>query len=114
MKLIYGIVIALLLNASASAQIVVPMHWSAQVVPLKGDEYNLVFTALIDHPWHTYGMYIQEGGPVPTHFTFDKNPDIEMLGKMAETGPKVKEGIDDVFGINVKLFEEKAVFTQHI
>ena len=114
MKLIYGILITLLFSISSVAQIVVPLHWSAQVVALKGDDYNLVYTAQIDHPWHTYGMYIKEGGPVPTHFTFDKNPDIELVGKMTETGPKVKEGIDDVFGINVKLFEDKAIFTQHI
>jgi thiol:disulfide interchange protein DsbD len=89
------------------------VHWTWKVEKVKGDEYKIVFTALIDKPWHTYGMYIQEGGPVRTSFTYDKNPDIELLGKMTETGPKFKEGIDDVFGVKVKLFEEKAVFEQH-
>lgn len=99
---------------SLQAQIVNPVHWSWKAEQVKDEEYKVVFTALIDKPWHTYGMYIQEGGPVKTSFTFDKNADVELLGKMTESGPKVKEGMDDVFGINVKLFEEKAVFEQRI
>jgi len=99
---------------SSHAQIVNPVHWTWRAEQVSGDEYKVIFTALIDKPWHTYGMYIQEGGPVKTSFAFDKNPDVELIGKMTESGTKVKEGVDDVFGINVKLFEEKAVFEQRI
>lgn len=114
MKYLSSLIVLLFLASATQAQIVNPVHWTTKVEPVKGDEYKLVYTATIDQPWHTYGMYIQEGGPVPTHFTFEKNADIELVGKMTEGGPKVKEGIDDVFGINVKLFEEKAVFEQRI
>jgi hypothetical protein len=72
---------------------------------------------MIDRPWHTYSTYLvvgKDGGPVKTSFTFEKNPDIELIGKMIETGSKVKEGMDDVFGINLKTYEEKVVFEQHI
>ena len=101
------------MTLSSHAQIVNPVHWAYAVLKVKNDEYKIVFTALIDKPWHTYGMYIQDGGPVKTSFKFEKNADIELIGKMTETGPKFKEGIDDVFGVRVKLFEEKAVFEQH-
>ncbi len=101
------------LSISSDAQIANPVHWTWKVEKVKNDEYKIVFTAVIDKPWHTYGLYIQEGGPVKTSFTFDKNADIELIGKMTETGPKFKEGMDDMFGTKVKLFEEKAVFEQH-
>ncbi len=114
MRYLSSLILSLLISCSSMAQIVNPVHWSWRAEQVSGDEYRVTFTALIDKPWHTYGMYIQEGGPVRTSFTYDKNPDIELLGKMTETGPKVKEGVDDVFGVNVKLFEEKAVFVQHV
>jgi thiol:disulfide interchange protein len=114
MKYISSFILLLLLSSDSYAQIVNPVHWTWKAEQVNGDEYKIVFTAIIDKPWHTYGMYIQEGGPVRTSFTFEKNADIELLGKMTESGPKVKEGVDDVFGVNVKLFEEKAVFEQRI
>lgn len=114
MKQLSSLLLVFLLAASAaSGQIVKPVHWTWKVEKVKDTEYKIVFTAIIDKPWHTYGMYIQDGGPVRTSFKFEKNADIELLGKMTETGPKFKEGIDDVFGVKVKLFEEKAVFEQH-
>ena len=103
----------MLISASSFAQKANPVHWTWRIEKVKDNEYKIVFTAQIDKPWHTYGMYIQEGGPVKTSFTFDKNMDIELIGKMTESGPKMKEGVDDVFGVKVKVFEEKAVFEQH-
>jgi len=114
MRYISSLFLLLLISSSSFAQIVNPVHWSWKVEKMNGDEYKVIFTAQIDKPWHTYGMYIHEGGPVKTSFKYEKNSDIVLLGKMTETGPKVKEGVDDVFGVNVKLFEEKAVFEQRI
>lgn len=104
----------LLLSFSTFSQIVSPAHWSWKAEQVQGDEYKIVFTVLIDKPWHTYGMFIQDGGPVKTSFTFTKNADVELLGKMTETGPKAHEGVDEMFGIKIKWFEEKAVFEQRI
>jgi hypothetical protein len=113
MKYLSSILLLILISAPSYAQKANPVHWTWRIEKVKDNEYKIVFTALIDKPWHTYGMYIQEGGPVKTSFTFDKNPDIELMGKMTESGTKMKEGIDDVFGVKVKVFEEKAVFEQH-
>jgi thiol:disulfide interchange protein DsbD len=114
MKYISSFILLLLISSASFSQIVNPVHWTWRAEQVSGDEYKVTFTALIDKPWHTYGMYIQEGGPVKTSFTYEKNPDVELIGKMTESGPKVKEGVDDVFGVNVKLFEEKAVFEQRV
>ncbi len=105
---------AMLLSAASFGQIMKPVHWTWQAQKVKEGEYKLVFTAVIDKPWHTYGMYIQDGGPVKTSFTYDKNADVQLVGKMTESGPKMKDIMDEVFGIKVKFFEEKAVFEQTI
>lgn len=114
MKQLTSVLFFALLATFSFAQVLTPVHWSWKAETISANEYKLVFTAQIDKGWHTYGMYIQDGGPVKTSFNFDKNSNIELIGKMTEAGPKVHEGIDDVFGVSVKSFEEKAVFEQRI
>ena len=111
---LHFLVALLFISFSSFAQIVKPLHWTWKAEKVKNDEYKLIFTAVIDRPWHTYGMYIQEGGPVRTGFTYDKNADVQLIGKMTESGPKAKEIVDDVFQVKVKLFEEKAIFEQTV
>jgi thiol:disulfide interchange protein DsbD len=96
------------------AQILQPVKWSWKMEPLKNNEYNLIFTADIDKGWHTYSQYVEEGGPVPTSFTFEKNDAVVLIGKISEKGSKVIEGIDPFFGIHVKKFDERAIFTQRV
>ena len=85
MKHFKSFLFLLLMSSTAFGQIVKPLHWTTKVEKVKGDEYKIVFTALIDKPWHTYGMYIPDGGPVRTSFSFDKNADIELTGKMGRS-----------------------------
>ncbi|MCW3125756.1 MAG: thiol:disulfide interchange protein [Bacteroidetes bacterium] len=111
----FKLLIALLfISVSSFAQIIRPVHWTWKAEKVKNDEYKVTFTAVIDKPWHTYGMNIQDGGPVKTSFAFDKNADVQLVGKMTETGPKMKDMVDDVFQVKVRLFEEKAVFEQTV
>lgn len=108
------LITAILLSTASYAQIMKPVHWSWQAQKVKEGEYKLVFTALIDKPWHTYGINIPDGGPVRTSFTYDKNGDVQTVGKMTESGPKMKDAMDDVFQIKLRYFEEKAVFEQTV
>lgn len=103
-----------LIAISAIAQIQDPVKWSWKAESLQNNEYNLVFTAVIEKGWHTYSQFVGEGGPVPTSFMFEKNGNVELLGKPSEKGDKVIEGMDPFFGINVKKFDDRAVFTQKV
>jgi thiol:disulfide interchange protein len=96
------------------AQILAPVKWGWKAEPLKSNEYNLVFTASIDKGWHLYSQFIGEGGPVPTAFTFEKNSDVQVIGKPTEISSHVTEGMDDMFGVHVKKFDERVVFTQKV
>jgi hypothetical protein len=112
MKHLRSLVLLLLIGTSSFAQIIKPTHWSWKAVPVKDYTYKLVFTMLIDKPWHTYSQKIEGDGPRPTLFTFDKNPYVEFIGVPSESGSNVKEHMDDVFGIKLKTFEEVAIFEQ--
>lgn len=111
----YLIVAAIVLvNFAAKAQILNPVTWSWKAEPLGNCEYNIVLTATIDPKWHVYSQNINGEGPIPTSFKFDKNKDIQLIGKVAEAGGKVHEGFDPVFEINLKYFENKMVCTQKV
>ena len=100
---------------AAHAQIVTPIHWTWKAEQTGKGEYKLIFTAKIDPKWHTYSQYIGDGGPVPTKFTFDaKNKDVQLIGKTTEVGPKVHEGHDPIFDMQLKYFETELVCTQTV
>jgi len=110
----FTLLFSLIVFHFSQAQILTPVKWSWKAEQLKDNEYNLVFTANIDKGWHLYSQFIGEGGPVPTSFVFEKNRDVQIVGKVTEAGNKVTEGMDDMFGINVKKFDERVVFTQKV
>jgi len=113
MKKIGVLVFALVLMLNSSGQILTPVTWTWKAEPTVPGEYKLTFTAKIDKGWHTYSQYIGDGGPVPTKITFDsKNNDVKLVGKTTETGPKIHEGHDPVFDMQLKYFELELVCTQ--
>jgi len=95
-------------------QILNPVKWEWRAEPTGKGEYNLIFTAKIDKGFHTYSQYIGPNGPVATSFKFDSNTNVQLIGKTSETGPKVHEGHDPVFDMQLKYFEESLVCTQHV
>ncbi|MBG7631291.1 MAG: thioredoxin family protein [Bacteroidetes bacterium] len=99
---------------SLNAQIFDPVEWSSSVEKISETEYNLVFTAKIDPHWHVYSQVVGGiDGPLPTEFTFNnKEGNYELVGKTEE--PNVKAIYDDVFKMDIKFFEDEAVFTQKI
>mgnify|MGYP000037032740 FL=1 len=111
MKSFFGLV-AVLFTFSSFGQILNPVKWSWKAVPAGKDEYKLQFTATIDKGWHTYSQFQGNDGAVPTSFKYEPNKSVTLVGKSTETCAKTHEGIDDVFGVFQKSFEEKVVFEQ--
>lgn len=103
----------LLLNtAFAQAPKVVKWTWKAEVMD-KG-VYKLVFHADIDAPWHTYSLFIGDGGPVPTAVVYDKNKDVVLKGKAMESGAKIHDEHDPVFDMQLKWFEGSMTIEQKV
>lgn len=100
-----------LISLSAFSQIVAPVHWSFTSNNLGNNEYELVFTANIDKPWHLYSQKIDEQPPA-TLFTFTENTNFELIGIVEET--ESVEVYDPNFEMMIRYFSEKAVFKQKV
>ena len=106
------LLIALFISAVSFSQIHNPVKWSTSVVAVSESKYDLVVQASIESGWHLYSQNVPENGPIPTSFTFPKNPAYELVGKVSEeTGKTVN---DPIFNMKIKFFENKATFKQRI
>lgn len=90
-----------------------PVHIKLSNKKVSACEYDLIFTASIDEPWHMYSLNkLADDGPNPTVFTFTKSKEYELVGKVKQGAP-LKE-FDKVFEMNVEYFKHTATFTQRI
>ncbi len=113
MKYLKILVLAVILLAShlGIAQVLEPVIWKFSQNDLGDNEYELVFTADIDTPWHLYSQKI-EMQPPATLFVFEENDAVEFLGKVIET--ESVEMYDPNFDMMIRYFADQAVFTQKI
>lgn len=113
MKLYYFL-LTLLFPFLGASQNLQPVKWSFASEKINADEYELIFTADIDKGWNVYSQFIDEGGPFPTTITYETEG-LETIGEATETGYR-KEGMDDIFDMNVIKFlaGEQYVIKQRI
>ena len=114
MKKITITIAALLIAFSAlQAQVQDPVKWNYAAVKKSGTEYVVTISALLTGDWHIYSMHTPVGGPVPTTFSFKRNPLVTLDGNLKESG-NVKTVHDEIFGIDVKYYGETVSFVQTI
>lgn len=102
----------LLITSLGHSQILKPVTWETSIKKINQTEYLIEFTAQIKKDWHLYSMNISDDGPLPTLFSFDKNEDFSLVGKMTE-----EKGItefDEIFNMNIKYFKNSTTFKQRI
>ena len=87
-----------------------PVKWSFTAIKKSDKQYEVVATAAIDAPWHIYSQFVS-GGPIPTTFTFSKNPLIQLAGKTKENG-KLQKMYDKNFKTELSFFSDKVDFIQ--
>ncbi|GAA4960144.1 protein-disulfide reductase DsbD domain-containing protein [Algibacter aquimarinus] len=110
MKIITSLII--FFSIFSFSQIITPVKWDTSIEKKSKNEYDIVFTAEVDDGWHLYSQHLSEGGPLPTVFKFIPSTNYKCEGKPSEE--KGKEVYEEVFEMNVKYFENKAVFKQRI
>ncbi len=103
---------ALMLPFASVGQIYDPVHWSFSAEALGNNEFNVVLTADIEAGWHVYSQHINDGGPVPTTFTFAESPNYQLMGEVMESEAIVLH--DPVFDMELRYFEKQAIFTQKV
>ncbi len=111
MKKFYSLLLIVVLSLTGFSQILEPVKWSFSKNDLGNNEYELVFTADIDEPWHLYSQKI-EMQPPATLFVFAENANVEFIGKVIET--ESVEMYDPNFDMMIRYFSHQAIFTQKI
>jgi len=112
-RAIFCAVTSLLPAFGANAQIYDPVTWDFNYEKKSENNYELVFTAVIEKGSHIYAMEIPEGGPIPTSFVFNAPTGFTLDGKTYEV-TKPEELFDEAFGFKIKSFSDKAEFRQKI
>lgn len=114
MKRFFSTIIALLaLFVAADAQMADPVHGSASLKLLKGDEAEIIFTMTIDEGWHVYSTDLGNSGPVSASFNAVKMDGVEPVGKLVPRGKEIKK-FDALFDMTLRFFEGSATFVQKV
>ncbi len=96
-----------------NAQLVNPVHFTAELKPGEGAEAEIIFHAKIDAGWHVYSTDIGDDGPIEATFNVVKIDGAEPVGKLKPVGRVIKK-MDKMFNMELKYFENEATFVQKI
>ena len=114
-----GIVVRILLtallfhNLFLMAQSRAVIQWNFQTQKIDNDEVNLLITAILPEAIHIYSIQTEEGGPLPTRFTYQPGKAYKLIGSTKEvTVPEIM--FDSTFLMNIAWFERKVTFSQRI
>ena len=104
---------ALLTALAVNAQIVDPVHFTAELKTGEGAEAEIVFHATIDDGWHVYSTDLGNNGPIEATFNVVKMVGAEPVGKLTPRGRVIKK-MDKLFDMELMFFENEATFVQKI
>jgi thiol:disulfide interchange protein len=103
-----------LISFSAFSQILNPVKWEFGSEKISETEYDLIFVAKIDHHWALYSQFVEEGGPLPTVFSFESASDFKLIETVKELESNKVTQLDPVFEMVVSKYYDKAIFKQRI
>ena len=98
---------------AVQAQIVTPVHFTAELKTGDGAEAEIVFHATIDSGWHVYSTELDDDGPIEATFNVEKMVGAEPVGKLIPKGQEIKK-LDKLFDLELKYFENEVTFIQKI
>ena len=112
MKKLLVLFCSIVFAMNVDAQKANPVKWTFTAIKKSDKQYEVVASATIDAPWHMYSQFVS-GGPIPTTFTFSKNPLIQLAGKTKEKG-KLQKMYDKNFKTELSFFSDKVDFIQTV
>jgi len=104
-------VLALLFATSVFGQSTKQVQWNFTSKKINETTYEIHMTATVNGDWHLYAQNVGVDGPVPTSFSFNKNPLVVLDPKIKEVGNLVKKK-EEVWGGVVNYYENKVNFIQ--
>ncbi len=112
-SIIFSFLILASIGLFAQFEMTDPVTWKTRSIDKGAGNYELIFSADIDKPWHMYAIKLEQSGPIPTTFSFKNTADIELKGEVKEiTKPVVK--FDEGFRFNIGAYYKHAEFSQKV
>jgi DsbC/DsbD-like thiol-disulfide interchange protein len=102
-----------LIGAVAMAQSSKEVKWAFSSKKIADKTYEVRMTATVNSGWHIYSQKLEVDGPIPTAFTFTKNPLVVLEGAPNEVGKVISKN-EEVWGGVVRYFENKVEFVQKV
>jgi len=87
------------------------VNWAYSAKKIADKVYEVHMTATIGGNYHLYAQDAGGDGPIPTSFTFTKNPLFVLDGKPKEAGKLVKK-FESAWNHDVKYYESTVDFVQ--
>lgn len=87
------------------------VQWKYEVKKIGDKTYEVHMTANINGNFHMYAQKVGVEGPLPTTFSFTKNPLITLQGDVKEVGKLIKKH-ETVWEGNVNYYEKSVDFVQ--
>ncbi|HEX8314448.1 MAG TPA: protein-disulfide reductase DsbD domain-containing protein [Flavisolibacter sp.] len=97
-----------------SAQMANPISWTFTSKKVNDNIYEVQMVATIQAGWHLYSQtQPKDAIAIPTSFSFNKNPLVELDGKVKETG-KMEKFTDNDLGVSANQYSKTVVFSQKV
>ncbi len=113
MKKLLLLFVLIVLKISAQQS---PVSWKLESKKISDCEYDLLFKAKIEEPWHIYSIvknHTKEAEDIwPTTIIFIKSNDYSLVGKLKESKPVTE--FDKVWEAVVAFHPKNATFTQRV
>ena len=85
--------------------------WNAEVVESAAGQTEIRIVAELERGWKLYSQFTDEGGPLPTQFSFDHPESVQLIGGVTESSSFKKE-YSELFELNVTSAEGRVEFSQ--
>lgn len=113
MKKMMTMALLLIITVFANAQMLDPVKFTATLKTGNSAEAEIVFTGKIDKGWHVYSTGLGADGPVSATFNITKLEGVELVGKLKAVGHEISS-YDQLFGMNLRYFENNVQFVQKL
>ncbi len=113
MKRALSIYIFLLTVVASMAQMVDPVSFTSQLKTGSTADAEIVFSGVIDPGWHVYSTGLGDGGPIEAALKVNKLEGCELVGALQARGNEIAV-FEELFGMDVRYFENKVEFVQKI
>lgn len=114
MKKFFFLIAVAFIGSIASAQMANPVSWTFSSKKVGEGIYEVQLAATLQQGWHLYSQtQPKDAIAQPTSFSFNKNPLVEMDGKVKEAG-KLEKFTDKELGVSANQYSKQVSFVQKV